>query len=401
MFGEARLALCPASLSLGLSLVLGCSAGSEKGTDPTALSPDGGLPTGDGSLDPGFDAADPDAVYSPDGACASRSFSGKRLPLAIAIVFDQSSSMSTGGRMDTAKAGLKKALSDAKFDDVAVGLFRFGYVDGLSGCTSDAKPTFEPAPLSTARTGLFSAIDKLSPSGATPTFSALNDAYAWLAPKVLAKAPPYDGKIAVVLVTDGAPTCGSHTPAEFFDLVAKGRKATIDTFIIGLPGSGEAFYKDSGGGPPPTDNPDTTAVLSKMAAQGTDAANLPPGCATDPKLTTKVSNPCYYDLEKSGFSADALASALDGIRKASSACEYAMPAANPLYDSSNPGVVVVDGTGAAKTLPRCSSGPVPPEGCWDWADAGKTRVKIVGAACATVKADEKSRVDILLQCKVK
>ncbi|MBL8719157.1 MAG: VWA domain-containing protein [Myxococcales bacterium] len=388
------------SVVLVALLLVGCGAGSDKDGGSTNLSPDGSLPLGDAGGDPGFDAADPDAVYSPDGACASRSFSGRKLPLAISIVFDQSSSMSSGGRMDIAKTGLKKALSDTKFDDVAVGLFRFGYIDGLSGCTSDSKPTFEPAVLSSARTGLFAAIDKLEPSGATPTFSALNDAYAWLAPKILAKGSPFDGKVAVVLVTDGAPTCGSHTPTEFFDLVAKGRKATIDTFIIGLPGSGEPFYKDTGGGPP-TDNPDTTAVLSKMAAQGTDLANLPAGCAVDPKLTAKVTNPCYYDLAKSGFTADALATALDGIRKATTSCEYAMPAANPLYDSSNPAVVVVDGAGTPKTLPRCTGGPVPADGCWDWADAGKTRVKIVGAACTTVKADEKSRVDILLQCKVK
>ena len=388
-------------LLLLLASLFGCSAESAKDGSSTVPGSDGGLAT-DVSGGPGFDAADPDAIYSPDGACASRSFDGKKLPLAIALVFDQSSSMSSGGRIGIARAGIEKAFAGPTTDDVAVGLFRFGYIDGLSGCTDDTTPTFAPQPLATGRAALFAAIDKLEASGATPTFSALDDAYAWLKPRVASKAAPYDGKVAVVLVTDGAPTCGSHTPEEFFELVAGGRKAGIDTFIIGLPGSGEPFYAGTGGGPP-GDNPDTTAVLSKMAASGTDAASLPPSCERDPVLSKKVTRPCYYDLESSGFSTAALAAALDGIRKASGSCEYAMPAANVLYDSEHPSVVIVDGKGAPHALAQCTPGSPPPpaDGCWEWADAGKTRVRLVGGACGRVKSDDAARVDVLLACKVR
>ena len=34
-------------------------------------------------------------------------------------------------------------------------------------------------------------------------------------------------------------------------------------------------------------------------------------------------------------------------------------------------------------------------------DASKSKVKIYGAACDTVKSDDKARVDVLLQCRVK
>ena len=376
-----------------LSLALGCGAGSEKEGSTGTLGNDGGL-VADTSLS-GFDANDPDAAYDPDAACAAKSFSGAKLPLTIAVVFDTSSSMSTGGRMATARSGLKKAFGDPKFDDVAVALFRFGIIEGLSGCNVDTKPYFDPAPLKTARTDLVAKIDSLAPSGATPTFTGLNAAYAWLAPKISTKTPPMDGKVAVILVTDGAPTCGVDTVEEYTALVKKGRAATIDTFVIGLPGSGEIIKDDPAG-------THSSVLLTKIAAAGTDLVNLPKGCATDPKsVSSPVSNPCYFDL-KDGLSVDTLSNALDAIRKTATSCEYGLPTTEAKYDTGNPGVVVVDGSGAPKTLVKCvDPAAPPPDGCWTWADAGKTRVKIVGAACTLVKTDEAARVDVLLQCRAK
>lgn len=385
-----------AIFSLSLSFAcFGCSAGNDKeGPAGNLGGVDGGL-SADGSLS-GFDANDPDAPYDPDAACAARSFSGKKLPLTIAVVFDTSSSMSMGGRMTIAQAGLKKAFGAARFDDVAVALFRFGVVEGLSGCNSDATPFFDPAPLKDARPALFAKIDSLSPSGATPTFSGLNAGYAWLAPKISSKTPPMDGKVAVILVTDGAPTCGVHSVDEYVALVKKGRAATIDTFVIGLPGSGEIIRDDP-------DGTHSSVLLTRIAAAGTELANLPKGCATDPKpVSAPVSSPCYFDLQKDGLSADTLSNALDAIRKTATSCEYALPATDAKFDTGNPGVVVVDGAGVAKPLSKCVDPAAPPEGgCWDWADGAKTRVKIFGAACATVKSDEAARVDVLLQCRAK
>lgn len=387
---SVRFALVCWSLCVGL----GCSAGNEKDGPSGNLGSDGGL-VADGSVS-GFDANDPDAPYDPDAACAARSFSGRKLPLTIAVVFDVSSSMSSGARLSTAQAGLKTAFGDPKFDDVAVALFRFGFLEGLSGCTVDNKPYFDPAPLKDARTALFAKIDSLTASGATPTFSGLNAAYAWLAPKIAAKTPPLDGKVAVILVTDGAPTCGYDSVTSYVDLVKKGRSATIDTFVIGLPGSGEAIKDDP-------DNTHSSVLLTRIAASGTDLANLPPGCATDPKpVSSAVTNPCYFDLQKDGLSVATLSNALDSIRKAASSCEYALPSADAKYDLGNPGVVVVDSAGKPTNLPKCTDPASPPaEGCWAWADAAKTRVKIFGAACTTVKSDDAARVDVLLQCRPK
>ena len=387
----------PALLAGLVAVSFGCGASSTQGNEnPTLSGGDTGL-TSDGSvIDPGLDAAQPDVPYDPDAACAARSFSGQKLPLTIAIVFDESSSMSTGGRINIAKSGLKAALTDPKFDDVAVSLFRFGYLSGLSGCTDDTKPFFEPKALSVGRTELFSAIDMLSASGATPTFSGLNDAYAWLAPKIAAKTPPLDGKVAVILVTDGAPTCAVHSLAEYVALVKKARSATIDTFVIGLPGSGAPIEDDPAG-------THTSVLLTEIAAAGTDATNLPKDCDAAPTpVTAPVKKPCYFDLEKDGLSVDTLSKALDSIRKASSSCEYGLPTAGPAYDSTNPGVVVVDGAGTAHTVAECADPKSPPpDGCWVWSDAKKTRVRIVGAACDIAKTDDKSRVDVLLQCRVK
>jgi len=384
------------ALVLGCASVGACSAGTGKDSDPTLTAPvdsGGGLDLDGGGG--GFDASDPDTPYDPDAACAARSFGGAKIPLAIAIVFDVSGSMKDEGRMTTAKAGLKKALTDPKFDDVAVALFRFGLQNlntfPPNGCITDKTPFFAPEPLSTGRAALFAKIDSLVAAGATPTYSGLNDAYAWLAPNVKAKTPPMDGKTAVILVTDGAPNCGSETVEDFVALVKKGRAATMDTFIIGLPGSGTNL----------DDGTHSSVLLTRMAAAGTELGNLPAGCEANPTATgSAVTKPCYFDLQKDGLSADTLSTALDVIRKAASSCEYGLPVDSAKFDVTAPGVVVVDSAGKATQIPYCVDPAAPPAtGCWVWADDAKTRVKILGAACQTVKTDDGSRVDILLQCR--
>jgi len=386
-----------------VSSLAACGAGADGKGDNSHLGNDGGLDldsTTFDTLDPGFEV-DPGEVDPSDGACASKTVGGKPVPLTIAIVFDQSGSMKDGDKIGTAKAGLKKAFGDPKFDDVAVGLFRFGYDKPCPSCPFgfpdscgyDNTPTFTPELLSTGRTKLFSAIDALSAVGSTPTFDALNASYAWLAPQILAKK--IEGKVAVVLVTDGAPNCSGHTADEFVALIKKGRSATIDTFIIGLPGSGAVYDGDPA-------KPHTTAMLSKMAGAGTDPPNLPAGCATDPKpMTSPVTNPCYFNFD-SAVTVDMLSTALDGIRKVAGSCEYSMPTPSPAYDMEHPIVLVTDSTGKSSEVPRCTdTTKPPPEGCWEFADTAHTRIKLYGDACTRAKSSDKSKVDILLKCKVK
>lgn len=386
-----------------LLLACGASGGPKGGDDSLDASVGGG--DKDSGVDPGFDVSSPgldvggsDTNFDKDAACAAKSYGGQKIPLAIAIVFDQSGSMSTGSpsRLTIARNGVEKALSDPKFDDVAVGLFRFGYSSGFNGCIWDSTPTAAPMPLSTARTTLFAELGKLKADGSTPTYDGLNAAYAWLQPKVIAKAAPYDGKTAVILVTDGAPTCGTQTPDDYVALVAKGRKANMDTFFIGLPGSDEHF--DSAD----SSSPLTSSLMSKMAANGTDLANLPAGCDTDPSpMSSPPKVPCYFDMS-SGVTTDGIAAALDNIRQVSSSCEYIMPASDPSYDSAHPAVYVTDAAGAKKDLPQCIAGGTPPAGgCWDWTDATHSHIKIFGDGCKTVQTDSKATVDILLPCKLK
>lgn len=386
-----RLPTVPLALVLGCATAVACSAGTDKDATPPLTQPgtDGGLDLDVGTG--GFDAGDPDVPYDPDAACAARSFGGAKVPLAIALVVDVSGSMKDEGRMVTAKAGLKKALADPKFDDVAVALFRFGLMSGFNACVTDKVPFFAPQPLATGRTDLFAKIDSLVPAGSTPTYNGLNDAYAWLAPSVKVKTPPMDGKTAVILVTDGAPNCGNESVEDFVALVRKGRAATMDTFIIGLPGSGVVL----------DDGTHSSVLLTRMAGAGTEIGNLPPGCDPNPSnVGSPVGKPCYFDLQKDGLSADTLSTALDVIRKAASSCEYALPPDSAKFDVTNPGVVVVGSGGTTTQVPRCvDPGAPPPSGCWVWADDAKTRVKILGAACESVKSDDGARVDILLQCR--
>jgi hypothetical protein len=396
----------PIAVAFSAVFAAACSAGNSDKGDNASLGDTGETDSGakddassfDVDPGPGLDAGGDSSTFDPDAACAAKSFGGTRIPLALAIVFDESGSMDDGtpSRISIAKEGVKAALSDSKFDDVAVGLFRFGYTSGFSGCTWDTTPTAAPVPLKTGRTALFAEIDKLKASGSTPTYDALNAAYAWLAPKVLAKSPPENGKVAVIVVTDGAPTCGTWTPDDYIALVAKGRTATIDTFFIGLPGSDEHW--DS------TDDTSasTSAVMSKAAAVGTDPENIPAGCDADPSpMSSPPSKPCFFDMS-AGVTTDGLAAALDNIRKATSSCEFILPTGDASYDPTHPGVFVTDGTGTRVEMPKCVDPKTPgPAGCWDWSDAAHTHVKIYGGGCTTVQTDGKAKVDILLPCKVK
>jgi hypothetical protein len=409
MTGSRSLLLTLLSIASITPLIGACGASGDKGGGDNTLDANGPGPGPSGETDSGvgfdvgapptLDAGGTDSTFDPDAACAAKSFGGQRVPLALAIVFDVSNSMNSGTpkRIAIAKDGVKKALANPLLDDVAVGLFRFGWTEGGlfgDGCKWDVEPHFTPTALKTGRTDLFTRVDALKAEGSTPTYGGLNAAYGWLSPRVLSKTAPYDGKTAVILVTDGAPTCGSYSPDDYIALVQKGRKATIDTFIIGLPGSDEHF---AGGG---SSAPSTGAVMSKMAANGTDLPNLPAGCDTDPSpMTSHPAKPCYFDMSKS-VSVDALAAALENISKAAGSCEYLIPTGDPRYDTTHPSIYVTDGAGKRTEIPKCDGGPVPATGCWDWTDAAHTSVKLVGAGCDTMRKDPKSNVDLLLPCKV-
>src|SRR5262249_3476608 len=139
--------------------IVGCGAGNgDKGSGGTEPL-DSGLggsdtsivdDTGGGNFDVPTQLGVPARRHpvDPDAACAAKSFTGTKIPLAIAIVFDDSGSMADGSpsKMSVAQTGLKKALSDPKFDDVAVGLFKFGYTDpgSFDGCTWDVGPSAAP-----------------------------------------------------------------------------------------------------------------------------------------------------------------------------------------------------------------------------------------------------------------
>jgi hypothetical protein len=372
---------------LAALLLLGCSAGKDPSESLGARPGGGGVGIDGGGLEPGLDG-DPGSGTNPNG-CANKDYGGRRLPLAIAVVLDTSLSMA-GNPMKTAIDGLKKAFGDPRFDDVAVGLFRYGYPRGE--CDYDKTPTFVPAPLATSRAGLFAAIDALKAEGTTPTYSALEAAYVWVEGELRKGAAPFDGKAAVVLVTDGVPYCNARVvrPSEYGPLVAGARGKGIETFVIGLPGSG-AFF-DSG-----DERAHSTALLSVMAAQGTAPENLPAGCEANPSLATEVKKGCFIDLQ-TNFSVDSLSQAFDRIREAASSCVYEIPQPGPNYDVDRPGVFVKDATGQ-REVPRCD--PTPQAGgCWEWSDGDKRRVRLVGGACGAVQADPKSTVTVSLPCRV-
>jgi uncharacterized protein YegL len=372
-----------------LASFVACSAGSDKGGNPGSGPGNGPGPDGGDPL--AIDGGDFDAGYDPDAACAARVFQGTKLPLHISLVFDVSSSMN-GGKLDSAKSGIKSALAEPRFDDVSVTLFRFG-ISGEADRTPFAGPVFlDPA----GEAAFFPKVDELRPTGTTPLSTGLERAYKWLFDNGAAagKAPYFTGKTVVALISDGLPSALSLGVDAYKKLVADARGKGVDTFVVGTLTSdeqgNEGALKDVWG----------SALLSTMAGAGTEASNLPAGCSPNPNPKNRCigSCSCFFNL-MGGFGATQFADVLDSIRKLSSSCVYALPAQDARYNRASPEVNLFDpATNSPTNLPRCTDPANPPAGgCWSWEKEGES-VKLQGGACDAVKGNEKLRVDILLAC---
>ncbi|MFZ5891398.1 MAG: vWA domain-containing protein [Myxococcota bacterium] len=212
------------------------------------------------------------------------------VPGTILFVFDQSRSMNEDWngtpKLETAKRAVKNAFAPLA-DKLSAGAILFPAPPPSSNSSSTCSwynntgcSNLCPDVVGIAQTpqiGLRSgrefltAWDQLwgqnsgSPVLGTPTEKALTQAEAALA------SPP-DGSIAIVLVTDGQPTCGANEAGIAARLLMRG----IKTYVVGLPGAQGA------------------AVLDRIAIAGGTA---PAGCTSA----------CYYYPDNPGALEEALA----------------------------------------------------------------------------------------------
>jgi hypothetical protein len=303
-----------------------------------------------------------------DSACAKSTNEAKNVPVAMYIMFDKSGSM-VGPKWSKSTKALQGFFMDPKNAGLGVAL-RFFPDTGcdesckVTGCAQPKIPvgylTELSAPTDAHEQKLLDAFVDVTPSGGTPLSLALDGAISW-AQAQLAKAP--HDKAVIVLVTDGEPT-HCKTDGNYLVNAAKAARDQhgIVTFAVGLEGSSQK-------------------LMDQIAAAG----------GTDKSIVVGTDN---AEAE--------LQAALDAIRDKQLACDYAIPASTTgeKVDTSKVNVMYFASGGEKSTM-----GQVPlASDCgnkvaWYYDDpSSPKKIQLCPAACKTVQADKKAKIQIVLGC---
>ncbi len=385
-FGKGRSAGLGVLIAAGgLAAFAGCSSGagesSSGSTDGNGGSA-GTIGVGSGKTT-GTDTGAGGEVFNPTSStgmstgtgstCAATGEEANLVPINMFIMFDKSGSMKDNNKWTNST----KALIDFFKDQGSAGLrvaLRF-FPD--SGCDAPAcnidvcsEPLVPLAPLS-AESGpadaqeekLVSAVDSKAPAGGTPMYVALGGAEKWAA--TYQAAHPSE-KTVVVLVTDGEPNGCDENVSHIAKLAAETKSANnVLTYAVGLVGS-------------------NTSTMNAIAVAGG---------------TTQG-----FFIGNGNASADLLA-ALKAIQGSQVACTFQMPTMGTNGEKVDPMLVNVNYTPGSGGAP-VTFGQVPAvgdctaqKGGWFYDDPAKpTTVTLCPSTCASVQADEKAKIEILLGC---
>jgi von Willebrand factor type A domain len=315
----------------------------------------------------GFDAGPiHDASYVQDGdACGSTAIQSMITPGTLVVVFDQSDSMNqkftsgdggpSGPKYQVAEDALVAALTPSETNlDVGAIFFPTANPSTTSTCTATVDPIGTPPqiPIEPGTTFLTDFTGHFSASGwklilGTPTTAALDQADT-----ALAGPGPANGKRAVIILTDGAPTCegdagtnGLLAPVQ--DMFSRG----IKTYAVGLPGSAGA-----------------ATLLNEIASAGGTSTYYSP--ADQASLQTALANIASQTVDQ---------------------CTVTLSPAPP-----DPSLVYLIVTDAAHP-----NGEVIPEvsdaGADGWILSGNTAT-LTGAVCANAKAGMYSSINFVYGC---
>lgn len=378
----------------------------------------------------------PDGWITSDGTCAYFSTEAARIPSALLIVLDRSSSMGSGGKWSAARQAIIQAIDQQAFDKVALGLLAypafgvpgppclFGLVPKVS-CGVSAAPQVPLADSGTEKSTAASGVRRNIAdwlAGATPdtTNTDASPGYEALQAAITAlQAHPVQGKRLLLFISDGGFSCASVSkptrpgysdglcpdwehPATVITLLkAAAGHATkpVSTFVVGVPGS------DSTGKPQgawATAPYHMRLALSAYAAAGSPDT-VPKNCTgkTFSQVGADPTVPCHFDMTSGTFDAAALAGIIDTIRSQAVGCTYALPKVddkNKVIDKNRVNVrVTIDG-GPTTLIPRRSrqSDTCSQTGCWDY-DAA-TQIRLLGKACLEITKAKQAKVEINVGC---
>ncbi len=246
------------------------------------------------------------------------------------------------------------------------------------GCTDvDKQPVVAIQPLTENAPAIASWLNQNNPGGGTPTLHALMNAYA------IMKAYPAKGQRFVLLITDGEPNvatppagpfpamgaeCGDIPAIEKVAADAANGKPSVDTFVIGSPGSEGA-----------------KTFLSQVALNGKTAK--------DPACSAAAGN-CHYQIGTANFEKE-LAGVLASIAGSVSNCIFDMPEGQNI-DPNLVNVTIETGQGSSEVLKDAKH----VDG-WDYADGAQTKIQLFGPACDAYKAGKGNKITIILGCQSK
>lgn len=291
-------------------------------------------------------------------ACATQSATAEARPVYLVFMFDKSGSMVQGGspKWSSSKAATRAFFESPQSKGISASLTFFPDDDNAScnvGDYSTPKVTMSALPSAT----FGQQLDAQDPEGGTPTRPALEGAISYA--QQVAAGQGKDGKVAIVLVTDGIPQGCNDNSINDVRTLASNVAATIPTYVIGVGNE--------------------LSSLNDIAVGG----------GTKSALIVNTSNPAQIQAD--------FTKAIEQIKASALTCDYKIPAApsGETFDRSKVNVQHITG-GATATLSynqTCANGTG-----WKYDDANNpTRILLCDASCDGVKS-KAGKVDILFGC---
>lgn len=329
----------------------GEGTGTSGGFDKNANGGGGGL--GNGKPSAGGDLQ----------ACATQTATAEARPVYLVFMFDKSGSMvknddgSPSPKWGAAKAAMKTFFEASDSKGISASLTFFPNQKNPSCNAQDySTPRVTIAALPSATFG--QELDAQRVEGGTPTLAALQGAINYA--QQVAGGSGKDGKVAVVLVTDGIPEGCSGNSISTVKALAASVADKLPTYVIGVG--------------------DQLSSLNEIAAGG----------GTTSALVVSQTNATQIQAD--------FAKAINQIKASALTCDYKIPAApaGETFDRSKVNVQHTPAGGAAGTLQynqACTNGTG-----WKYDDANNpTRILLCGTSCDGVKA-KAGKVDILFGC---
>jgi hypothetical protein len=182
-----------------------------------------------------------------DNTCVAEPLKGEPIPVDIYVMFDQSGSMATpvgaGTRLDAVRTAAQQFLSSPQSRGLGVGIGYFGYQPiGSTSCNPAdyANPAAPIAALPGAAQAIQDSLQRIAPTGETPTGAAIRGACSYA--QSFQRANPGHA-VFILLMTDGVPEAPvsmargcSPTLADAVEATAACRAGgpPIKTYVLGV-----------------------------------------------------------------------------------------------------------------------------------------------------------------------